>query len=598
MGLRKTALFILFIAGASSEAAAQGFTRYSYHDPEKKNLKDVYQVKDTIHNILHGKYISYFLNGKVESKGQFTNNETTGVWEFYFETGALKMRGILFKGANYGLWEYFYENGRKSMEGILYGRNREGEWKSYYENGLVKEIGEYKDNKRTGVWKSYFEDGVIKGSVDYEEDFGTYIEFYHSGKVYAEGPRNGIKNVGHWRYFSEDGTLQSEGDYSNGKKHGTWTTYFPSGKISSTGSYDNDQPTGLWVNMFEDGKVSSSGSFAEGRKDGYWKTFDPTGTLKSEINFEKGSGEYREFYSGGKLKVKGRVEEGKRHGKWEFYFENGVREGYCDYIKDKGVYRGYYPDGNLNTKGTLEGELKTGTWEIYNPDGKLSGYYKPFYENNKLAGEITSLASKPSSRKVAAKGKRSHFDARNNEFKGVIAGSNPLWLAAGRIPVGIEFYLQERLGHEFEFIGIRNPFFKADLDIAAGKKFERGYSVAIKQKLYNPLRAGMWYFGHEIRFTNLGHFVNERPDMSRPDNIFTFNAVEQRVQWGPMIGYRIMRKNNSTGFTLDCFISADIGYRSFDVAPGRESYFDDLNQSKFATTFNFGLNLGHVFSFP
>ncbi len=26
---------------------AQGFTRYSYHDPEKKNLKEVYQVKDT-----------------------------------------------------------------------------------------------------------------------------------------------------------------------------------------------------------------------------------------------------------------------------------------------------------------------------------------------------------------------------------------------------------------------------------------------------------------------------------------------------------------------------------------------------------------------
>jgi uncharacterized protein len=50
MGLRKTALFILFIAGASSEAAAQGFTRYSYHDPEKKNLKDVYQVKDKGHH--------------------------------------------------------------------------------------------------------------------------------------------------------------------------------------------------------------------------------------------------------------------------------------------------------------------------------------------------------------------------------------------------------------------------------------------------------------------------------------------------------------------------------------------------------------------
>ena len=85
--------------------------------------------------------------------------------------------------------------------------------------------------------------------------------------------------------------------------------------------------------------------------------------------------------------------------------------------------------------------------------------------------------------------------------------------------------------------------------------------------------------------------------MSRPDEVFTFNAVEQRIQWGPMIGYRIMRKNNDTGFTVDCFVSADIGYRTFDVAPGRESYFSDINQSKFALTGNFGLNIGHVFSF-
>ena len=31
----------------------------------------------------------------MDSKGQFMNNETTGVWEFYYETGNLKMRGIL-----------------------------------------------------------------------------------------------------------------------------------------------------------------------------------------------------------------------------------------------------------------------------------------------------------------------------------------------------------------------------------------------------------------------------------------------------------------------------------------------------------------------
>ena len=246
----------------------------------------------------------------------------------------------------------------------------------------------------------------------------------------------------------------------------------------------------------------------------------------------------------------------------------------------------------------LEGDTKTGTWEIYNEDGKLSGYYKPFYENGKLSKEITTLASgAPSSiNKSNKRTKRSYFTDRNNEFKGVILASNPLWLAAGRLPLCIEFYNQERLGHEFEFIGVRNPFFKADDDIATGKKFQRGYSVAIKQKFYNPGKVNMWYFGHEIRFTNLGHFVNQ-PWPANPDNVFTFNAGEQRIQYGIMLGYRIMKKNNAGGFTIDAFVSGDIGSRGFDVDSHYKSYFEEINQKKFATTMNFGLNFGNVFSF-
>lgn len=588
--------FILLLTPCLS--FAQGVTRYTWHDPARKQLKEVYQVKDTVRNVLHGRYISYYLNGKIESKGQFTENETSGIWEFYFETGELKMRGILFKGANYGLWEYFFENGKKSMEGIINGKNREGEWRSYYENGQVKETGEYTANKRTGVWNSYFEDGVLKGSIDYTDDFGRYTEYYHSGKILGEGPRTGTKNSGLWRFYAEDGTLQSEGEFANGKKTGAWTTYYPSGKISSTGKYDNDQPVGVWAYMHEDGKVSSTGAYNNGRKEGSWKSWSSSGQLKSEAKYDEGTGEYREYFSNGKLKLKGVLRDGKRHGTWEFFTNTGVKEGVCEYENDRGTYYGYYSNGNLHTKGLLEGDVKTGTWEIYNEEGKLSGYYKPFYENGKIAKEIAALTpGKPSSiNKVSKKNRRSYFNARNNEFKGVIMSSNPLWLAAGRIPVCVEFYSQERLGHEFEFIGIRNPFFKKDAEIATGKQFQRGYSVAIKQKFYNPRKVNMWYFGHEIRFTNLGHFVNQ-PLTINPDNVFTFNAAEQRVQYGVMIGYRIMKKNNSGGFTIDTFVSTDFGYRSFDVEPNFSSFFEELDQTKFATTFNFGLNFGNVFSF-
>ena len=108
----------------------------------------------------------------------------------------------------------------------------------------------------------------------------------------------------------------------------------------------------------------------------------------------------------------------------------------------------------------------------------------------------------------------------------------------------------------------------------------------------------MWYFGHEIRFTNVGHFENEQHLGSQyPDEIYTFNAVEQRIEWGLILGYRLMRRNNSTGFTIDAFVSGDIGYRGFDVDPRFASHFEDVNQDKFSHSLHFGLNLGNVFSF-
>jgi uncharacterized protein len=596
--LKSLILSALFILGVSFQALSQGFTRQTFHDLEKTNLKEVYQVKDTIRNIAHGRYIAYYLNGNVESKGQFTNNETTGVWEFFYETGNLKMRGILRQRENYGLWEYFYESGQKSMEGTINGKNREGEWKTYYENGQVKEIGEYIVNKRVGLWKVYFEDGVLRGEIEYTDDFGTYTEYYHSGKVLAQGPKSSTKNVGHWRFFSEEGFLQSEGDYDGGKKNGEWVTYYASGKIASKGKYENDQPTGKWEYFFEDGKSSAFGEYSNGVKTGIWKTLSPNGALLSEATYTKGTGDYREYFPGGNLKTKGQIVDNKKEGRWEYYYEDGKKEGECDFREDKGTYIGYYPNGNLQTKGTLEGDLKTGTWEIYENDGKLSGYYRPFYDDRKLGKEIADLTKSggKATRSQSAARKLTYFDARFNEFRGVIIEGNPIMVFAGRLPVGVEFYLQERLGHEFEFVGIRDPFFRSDISIPVGKQFERGYSIAIKQKFYNQVKAGMWYFGHEIRFTNYGHFINQPAPFSSLE-VYTYSAVEQRIQWGLLGGYRIMQRNNAKGFTIDAFISANIGYRGFDVDPAFASFFEDVKQSRVATTIHFGLNFGRVFAF-
>lgn len=584
---------------------AQSITRYIYHDAAKKNIKEIYQVKDTIRNQLHGRFISYFLNGNIESKGQFINNETTGVWEFYYETGNLKMRGILRQNSNYGVWEYFFESGQKSMEGMINGKLREGEWKIYYESGVVKETGTYVANKREGIWKTFFEDGVVKGEIEYQDDHGRYTEYYHSGKVMAEGPRAGSKNVGRWRYFAEEGgALQSEGDFVNGKKEGDWKFYYASGKLSSIGKYEKDEPTGLWMYYFEDGTISSKGEFVAGKRNGYWNTLNKDGSLKSEVTYRNGSGEYREFYPDKKLKVKGPIVDGKNQGKWEYYFPDGKLEGEAQFDKGKGTYMGYYPSGSLQTKGQIEDDHRVGTWELYEEDGKLSGYYKPFYDDQVLVNEINSLLnkSKPvaavsSPARVVNKGFyyfRPHFP----EYRGVIVEGNPALSFRGSMPFGIEFYNQERLGHEFEFEGIRKPFFVDDSDVSPNKVFERGYAIAIRQKFYNPMKMGMWYFAHEMRFTNVGHFSNiDFTQTTTVPVLITASSSEQKAEYGVLLGTRLMQKNNGDGFTMDAYVGYAAGYRNFDVDPSYKEVFQSVNQQKFSQTFRFGLNFGYSFSF-
>jgi antitoxin component YwqK of YwqJK toxin-antitoxin module len=584
--------FVMLIPVA---ALSQGVTRQTFHDDERTKLKEHYQVEDTLRNELHGPYVSYYLNGKVESKGYFANNETTGVWEFFYESGNLKMRGALRQNSNYGWWEYFFENGQKSMEGTVNGTNREGVWTWYYETGQVKETGSYAGNQRTGIWKTYFEDGVLKGEADYTEDYGRYIEYYHSGKVLAEGPKNGSKLVGHWRYYSEtDGSLNKEGDYENNLKHGLWKTYHSNGTVASHGMYVLDEPQDTWEYFNDSGKPTAAGSFDRGKKEGYWVEYNALGKKISEGNFTRGSGELKMYYPSGRLQAVGKMVEDKREGLWLFYDEAGRKEGECMYTLGKGVYKGYYPEGALQTKGELEGDKKVGTWEIYERDGTIAGYYKPFYENEKLANDITKLSQRKAVVSSKPARRLTHFDARSGEFRGVIIGGNPVLMFAGRFPFDVEFYAQERLGHEFEFIGIREPFFTSDENIAQNKVYDRGYSIALKQKLYNPIKAGMWYLGHELRFTNVGHFVNVE---LTPDNLITLTSSEQRIQYGGSLGYRIMQRNNAKGFTLDLFLTCDVGYRYFSVDQTAEIYFEDVNQNPFVVSGMIGFNLGYIFAF-
>lgn len=591
---------IFFLLAAANSLLAQGEKRASFYKNNENQIREVYHLRDTLDNILHGEYISFFMNGTMEKKGSYEEGLPEGKWAYYYENGNQKMEGELEAGEPNGYWTYYFENGKKKMEGEMIGNRRDGDWLIYYQNGAVKRQGVFVDGMRKGLWFYYYEDEILKGKVDFFENRGKYTEYYRSGEIRAKGLKFGTRNHARWVYYYKNGAKLAEGNYVNGKKNGEWNYYHSNQQNSSVGKYQKGKAIGEWKYYHPNGQLQSSGTFDDGKKQGEWNLFGSNGRLKGKGNFDEGSGTYFEYHDNGKLKVKGFMDNGVNQGKWLYYYPNGDKEGECGFINGKGKYKGYYQDGVLKIKGNIERDKKVGTWELYDRTGELSGYYKPFYEQDtppELLAQGPTIRIEHGVADYKFKtSKFKYFDSKINEFAGVIISGNPVLTLTGSFPIGLEFYLQERLGHEFEFTLIRNPFFKEDFRVPVDDLFKRGYAIAFKQKFYNPDdKFGMWYFGHAVYFTNLTHFANVQ-GVNTGSIVFTTSSEEQKFEYGAILGYRMKTRTAESGFTVDAHVGMSVGYRDFSLSEIQPGAFGFLDQTAFSNTFRAGLNIGYIFA--
>lgn len=582
-----TALFVLVILPVMS----QPYYYHTYFDKEKKKLKSIHQVTDTLTHTYNGTFQIFYESGKLSLNGQFEKNSAIGIWEFYYENGKLKMKGPYQNNVTQGVWEFYYENGVKSMEGELYNNSKEGLWKFYYTGGELKETGKYKNNSRVGGWQTFYEDGELKSKATYQNSVGMVTEFYPSGKKKGEGMQENLLKTGRWKYYSEGGKLTSSGNYVEGKKSGLWSEFFDNGKTAFSGSYADDKPVGDWVSFYKDGKVLDKGAYKNGKKAGMWQSFSLDGTLKSEAQYNLETGEYTEYYPSRKIKTKGQFENNKRTGLWIFYSENGTKEGECQYTEGKGIFRAYYPNGLLKNKGAVEDDMRVGEWELYDTQGKLTGFYKHIYQEPKVR---TPLPAKVPARHSFA-GKLRHlqfFTPRYPEYKSAIISTNPLFSFLGFIPFNLEFYTQERIGYEFLLESIRSPFFISDENVLPMHLYRRGISFRLRQKFYFPTRFGMIYAAHVLGSVAVYHLINYSTPVKT-----TISAHEQIYDYGIMIGDRLMRHNNRNGFTIDAYIGYSAGIRIFTDESATPGAFDSLDQRKFVNAFRFGLTVGYSISF-
>jgi len=604
--LRFSLFISVLLVGIPTVVFPQEQNVTTYFDQELKKKKEEYFLKPGT-QLLEGSYTSYYVNGQVKEQGYYLSNEPMGFWEYFFENGNMKMTGEIRNGRNYGNWQFFYENGNSSMEGDLFNGTREGIWQYYFENGALKARGEFEGGNRILIWNWFYEEGQLKSQIYYQDGRGTYKEFYNSSKLKAAGIKINDKNEGAWEYYYENGMIQGRGGYIQGKKEGLWEFKYPNGVVSARGTYKNGLSEGEWAYFNEGGILTSQGAERAGRKDGYWHLFYEDGSIKGRGLFKNGEGFYKEYYENGSLKISGLVKNGVNQGKWLYYYEDGILEGESRFVNGTGDYQGFYKDGALKMEGTLEDGAKTGIWTLYHNDGSIAGYYKTYYEDNKPIFRVIEDKPNPidttklvydKPEYLFRKKRIRYFRPKVNEFRGIIVGFNPVSMVIGNIPFTFEYYMQERLGYELQYSIIRDPFFTSDASVRFNDVYDRGYSLAIRQKLYHPdRRMGMLYFGHELRFTTVNHFANI-VDSLGVANSTVIGAEEKRFEYSLLAGYRFVKDAGGAGITIDAFIGVGIGYRDFDADyPDREEFdeiFKDLDKDKLSIPFRFGINIGYM----
>lgn len=94
-------------------------------------------------NPYNGKFIDYFLNGRIEGEGIMKNGVVNGLRTIYYENGNK---------------DFF----RNYDNGIANGYSEE-----YFINGKIKQKGTFKDGKDDGLWIEYYSTGAIKRETNF-----------------------------------------------------------------------------------------------------------------------------------------------------------------------------------------------------------------------------------------------------------------------------------------------------------------------------------------------------------------------------------------------------------------------------------------------
>ena len=107
------------------------------------SLNDLFEIKGIYYNKLTEVPFTGKIDGK--TKGSFKNGKRDGSWLSYWANGKLQSKTN-------------HKNGKL-----------EGSWVSYHLNGQLRDKGQYKNGLKDGSWFSYFGNGQLSSRRNYKD---------------------------------------------------------------------------------------------------------------------------------------------------------------------------------------------------------------------------------------------------------------------------------------------------------------------------------------------------------------------------------------------------------------------------------------------
>ncbi len=243
---------------------------------------------------------SYFETGAVRFTATYKDGVAEGIQREFspegkvigaklFVGGILTGEGILdTAGRKQGAWKEYFLNGTLQSKGEYLNGKRIGEWIFYHPNGKIEQFGKYdRKGKAQGPWKWYYETGTILREENYLNNLqdGLMTEYSDSGKVITKGEYIAGQKEGPW--ILELTEYKEEGNFKADKRDGEWKHYFTeNNKLRFVGKFMDGVPDGIQTFYYLNGKVRQTGKYSGGGKEGEWKFYDETGVLFLTILFK------------------------------------------------------------------------------------------------------------------------------------------------------------------------------------------------------------------------------------------------------------------------------------------------------------------------